>query len=416
MNKKTSLIALYSVVLVDLIGFGIVLPLLPFFASKFRVSGFEIGCLFSVFSLCQFICSPLWGRLSDRIGRRPVILIGIAGSCFSYIIFAAAQSFAALFISRMLAGAMGGNLAAAQAYIADVTTEDERSKFMALFGASFGVGFTLGPVIAALTMSDWFAQSSFYGLLEIIFPQPKYAVPASVACLLSLASFLLALRCLKEPERSDNAATPARDNSTLLSYKFWQRLFSDQKFLAFFLIGMFVLAFSQANLYASLPLMCQQTLGMNSSSVGILYAVMGLSSILVQGVVLRRLIGKVPEKYLYTFGSLVIVCGYLLLGESTSFRHVMMALVTLTVGMGFCVPLLQTAISRRAMKNQQGFMMGAAQGMSGLGRVTGPVWGGFLYGISVKLPFQLTALIAAFSFVPAYLLMKDQRNEKNSSD
>lgn len=402
--------ALFSVVVVDLIGFGIILPLLPFIATHFKASGFQIGCLFSVFSLSQFICSPWWGKLSDKIGRRPIILIGIAGTFISYFLFATAQSFEMLFFSRMLAGVMGGNLAAAQAYIADVTTKEERSKFMALFGASFGVGFTLGPAIASLTMSSWFLESGFYQQFSILNNYQPYAVPGMIACSFSCISFLLAIFFLTEPARASTQDNASNKYSSLLTLSFWKMLSKHQISLLVFLLGMFVLAFSQANLYASLPMMCQQVLGMNSSNVGILYAIMGLSSILVQGVILRELIGRIQEKYLYIVGAAVAVIGYVLLARASSFEHVMMALVTLTVGMGFCVPLLQTAISRNTASDQQGFMMGASQGMSGLGRVVGPVWGGTLFEISVKLPFVATTAVMMLTFIPAYFLMKDRRS------
>src|SRR5262249_25727882 len=146
--KRPSLFVVFFTVFLDLLGFGLVLPLLPAFARQYGASGGTVGLLFASYSAMQFFFAPVWGRVSDRVGRRPVLMLSITGSVASYLIFAFAPSLAWLFVSRLLAGVMAANLSTAQAYVADVTAPDERAKGMGMVGAAFGLGFVLGPMIA----------------------------------------------------------------------------------------------------------------------------------------------------------------------------------------------------------------------------------------------------------------------------
>src|SRR3989338_6879443 len=164
MNKKSALFTVFLVVLVDLMGFGIVLPLLPFYAEKFQASAVSVGLLYSIYSLAQLIFSPIWGAWSDRIGRRPVMLISTSGACLSYILFALSGSLGMLFLSRLVGGIMGGNISAAQAYVADVTDHEDRAKGMGLIGAAFGIGFMVGPAVASVLMhsKEHYALPGFF--------------------------------------------------------------------------------------------------------------------------------------------------------------------------------------------------------------------------------------------------------------
>src|SRR3954447_3935203 len=146
--KKTSLLVLFLTVFIDLIGFGMVIPFLPFYAREYGASGITVGAVVGIYSIMQFFFAPVWGRLSDRIGRRPVIMISLAASCLGYLLFGFARSLAVLFVSRVIAGAGGANIGTAQAYITDVTTPEERARGMGLIGAAFGMGFILGPPLS----------------------------------------------------------------------------------------------------------------------------------------------------------------------------------------------------------------------------------------------------------------------------
>src|SRR5574341_1291469 len=158
MKKSTPLITVFLAVFIDLIGFGIVLPLLPFYASVFSATPVQIGLLYSIYSLAQLIFSPIWGGFSDRVGRRPIMLLSTLGASAAYLLFGFSHSFLLLFLSRLMAGVMGGNISTAQAYVADITTLADRAKGMGLIGAAFGIGFVLGPAISSLLIHPSFLK------------------------------------------------------------------------------------------------------------------------------------------------------------------------------------------------------------------------------------------------------------------
>src|SRR3954462_2176089 len=185
--KKTSLAVLYLTVFIDLIGFGMVIPFLSFYAREYGASGTTVGMVVGIYSIMQFFFAPVWGRISDRIGRRPVILISLTASCLGYSLFAFAHSLTLLFASRIIAGAGGANIGTAQAYIADITTEENRAKGMGLIGAAFGMGFILGPPLSGI-LSALGLRHHFAGNL----------LPGVAAASLSLIALLIALFVLAE--------------------------------------------------------------------------------------------------------------------------------------------------------------------------------------------------------------------------
>ncbi|HEY8965132.1 MAG TPA: MFS transporter, partial [Candidatus Methylacidiphilales bacterium] len=159
--RKPTLLSLFLIVFIDLIGFGLMMPLLPYFGRDFGATGAMIGWLIGVFSFMQFFCAPIWGRLSDRVGRRPILLVSLAGSAVSYVLLGLAHSYPLLLAARVLAGICAANIAVANAYVADITTKENRSKGMGMIGAAFGIGFVFGPVLAALFGRHGHALPSF---------------------------------------------------------------------------------------------------------------------------------------------------------------------------------------------------------------------------------------------------------------
>jgi multidrug resistance protein len=378
-NNGSALFTVFLVVLVDLMGFGIVLPLLPFYATQFDASPVLIGLLYSIYSLAQLVFSPIWGRLSDRIGRRPIMLISTFGAGLSYLIFAFSDTLPMLFFSRLLAGVMGGNIGAAQAYVADVTSEENRAKGMGLIGAAFGIGFVIGPAISSL----------------LLLLGDRFAMPGLVAALLSFTSFVLVWFKLPEsaPRSAEKDFSRVRKIS-IFSIHFWRKLFDvKSKLLPMLLLSGLILAVGQSSLYSAFPLFCKKILLLPAKNVGLLFVWMGLVAVILQGLAIRPLVKKFGEKKLFLSGNFLLMLGLLLLPFASSQMAVAGALCVMGAGASLNGPTLISLISKMAHPNEMGLVLGNSQGLSALGRVIGPTWGGWLFSFSPKLPFLLTAAV-----------------------
>ena len=392
MKSKPALATVFLAVLIDLMGFGIVLPLLPFYASLFKASPVAIGLLYSIYSFAQLIFSPIWGGLSDRVGRRPIMLMSTLGAAFAYLLFGLAHTLPLLFLSRLIAGIMGGNISTAQAYVADVTPPEKRAEGMGLIGAAFGIGFVLGPAIASVLI-----QPAFLNFFKIPV-EHEYAIPGFFAAALSFTSFLLVLFKLPETVKSPVREKEGLFKSSVFTKGFWISLTepgaAGMKFLFPMLAGcVFLFSFAQSSLYSSFSLFCESELGLSAGKVGMLYAYLGLIAILIQGGLIRGLVRKFGEEKLFLAGSFLLVLGFAAIPLAGSFRFLVMALGLLGLGGGLTGPTLNSLISKEADPAKVGQAMGASQGMAALGRVIGPTWGGLLYDVLVWLPFALTALI-----------------------
>ncbi|MFT5206597.1 MAG: DHA1 family tetracycline resistance protein-like MFS transporter [Candidatus Omnitrophota bacterium] len=379
--KKLQKLNIMLIVVIDLMGFGIVLPLLPFFATDMHASPWTIGLIFSIYSAAQFIAAPLWGKCSDNIGRRSVMIISSLGAALSYILFAYANSLEMLFISRLLAGIMAGNIAAAQAYMADITEEKDRAKGMGLIGASIGLGFTLGPAIAIFSSHPAHANPFF--------------IPGIIAFSMSIISVILTTCVLKDSGQK-RAVQPAY-RFFLFSTNFWQSLNKiaphvKARLFGFFLLAALLLSFTQSSLYASFPLYCQAEFNITPQKVGSIYVLMGLVSIFVQGGLLRILLKYFSEKKLCAVAFAVLLMGLFLCGFAPWKYPFIAALMTMTLGAAIALPTLSSLTSQATNSEQYGAALGALQGMSGLGRVIGPAWGGVVFAIKPTYPFILTAL------------------------
>jgi MFS family permease len=402
--KKPALLTVFMVVIIDLIGFGIVLPLLPFYASTFHASPIAIGFLYSIYSLAQLIFSPIWGSYSDRIGRRPIMLMSTLGASFAYLLFAFSNSLTLLFISRLIAGVMGGNISTAQAYVADVTTHEERAKGMGMIGAAFGIGFVLGPALSTLLIHPVFHQALGVN---------QYAAPGFFAAFLSFLSFLLVLTHLPETVKASAAADSQRVvRQSIFSKTFWISLMeqsrSDGKhFLLLLLASVFLLSFGQAALYSSFPLFCEKILNFSAAEVGMQYIYMGVIAIVIQGGLIHLLTKKYREEHLFLIGCLLMTSGIALIPFSTSTAMLTWIIAIMSVGGNLNGPTLNSLVSKKADPSKMGAMMGTSQGMASLGRVIGPTWGGALYAVSFRLPFLATASLLSLTALAAFKLRKN---------
>lgn len=412
--KKSALATVFLVVVIDLMGFGIVLPLLPFYAQEFQASAVTIGLLYSVYSFMQLIFSPVWGSLSDRVGRRPIMLLSTFGAMIAYIIFGLAETLTVLFLSRVVAGLMGGNISTAQAYIADVTSTADRARGMGLIGAAFGIGFVVGPATATLLIHDSFHQFvAGIGFTEFAawMNTNRYALPGFFAALLSFCSFLMVWFRLEETvdTQRERPATAARPS--VFSPAFWRRL-SEQKgrnargFLIPLVIGFFLLSFGESSLYSAFPLFAESELNMSAADVGIQFFYIGIIVVIVQGFLIKPLTNRFSEERLFMTGNILMVTGLGMIPLATSMGTLALFLGIMALGKSLNTPTITSLISQEADEANVGAVMGTAQGLSGLGRMIGPTWGGALFAVTFGLPFVATALLVAATIWIGFQLMR----------
>jgi len=408
-SQRAALFTVFLAVLIDLMGFGIVLPLLPFYASVFKASAVQIGLLYSTYSFAQLIFSPIWGGLSDKYGRRPIMLISTLGASFAYLLFGLAHTLWLLFLSRLIAGMMGGNISTAQAYVADVTTHEDRAKGMGLIGAAFGIGFVIGPAVGALLIHPKFLE------LFHILQRNEFALPGFFASLLSFSSFLLVLFKLPETVKKQETDSERVIRASVFTKTFWQSI-TDEKgsgknLFPTLILSMFLLSFAQASLYSSFPLFCKHYLSLSAGQVGMLFVYMGIIAIVIQGGLIKVLTKKFGEERLFFAGSIMMALGFALIPFATSEKLLLLFLGLMSVGGSLNGPTLNSLISKEADPAKIGATMGTSQGIGSLGRVIGPTWGGFAYDLWYRLPFLTTA---AFLSITIHVGLKlKQRLQKS---
>jgi MFS family permease len=401
--NKSALATVFLVVVIDLLGFGIILPLLPFYAQEFAASAVMIGLLYSVYSFMQLIFSPIWGSWSDRIGRRPIMLLSTFGAVIAYVVFGLAESLGVLFFSRVIAGMMGGNISTAQAYIADVTDSANRARGMGLIGAAFGIGFVIGPATATAlihpTFHEMVANAGFTEFASWM-EGNRYALPGFFAAFLSFCSFLMVLFKLPETVDTSKPREKVFRRPSVFTPKFW-RLLKDQKgksargYLIPLVIGFFLLSFGESSLYSAFPLFAESELNMTAEQVGIQFFYIGIIAVIVQGFLIKSLTNAFSEEKLFMVGNILMVIGLGLIPFATSMLTLAIFLGLMALGKSLNTPTITSLISKEASEDNVGAVMGASQGLSGLGRMIGPTWGGALFAVYFGLPFVATAVIVA---------------------
>ncbi|MDQ3180196.1 MAG: MFS transporter [Acidobacteriota bacterium] len=361
------LIIIFITVFIDLVGFGMVIPILPFFAETepFNATPFEIGLLLASYSVMQFIFSPILGRLSDKYGRRPVLFLSLLGSAIGYLVIGFGLALWVVFLGRIIGGITGGNISTAQAYIADVTTRENRARGMGLFGAAFGLGFILGPAIAGIL--------SKYGI----------HVPFLFAAVLSFANAVALYFFLPETRNKEthkNLVTKNRFAVLFESLK--DSRFTTITILYFLVITAFSIMTTAFVLYTMFRF------GYNAEQNGYLFAYIGFLAIIMQGALFGRLAQKFGEAWLVVVGCLLLVGSLFVVpfvGPGSG------GLVGLLVGIGFFAlgnalssPALTSLASKNADEHEQGKALGIMQSAASLARAVGPIIGGFLLNNAVN--------------------------------
>jgi MFS transporter, DHA1 family, tetracycline resistance protein len=338
----------FSTVVIDLISFGIILPLLPLYAERFGASPIAIGMLAATYSLAQFIFAPALGRLSDRIGRRPVILVALAGTAIASLVMGLANSLWVLFVARAFDGTSGASYAVGQAYVADVTAPEERAKGMGLIGAAFGIGFVIGPAIGALC--------------ALVSPR----LPFFVASALAASNLLLALRRLPE-SRVAGAVRDATGRGTRLRQALANRAISPLIWVSF--IG----TFAFVGMETTFTLFGAHRLGYSLAQAALIFVYVGVLSALVQGGLVRPLVARLGEARVLRIGLLTTALGLAAIAPVQATWQLLIACLPLAIGSGLVFPALTAIVSRRTGVHEQGGILGVLASTNGLARVVGPI-------------------------------------------
>jgi len=355
-QQRASLPVVFITLFIDLLGFGIVLPLLPYYAHQFHASAVTVGALIASYSAMQFVCAPVWGRWSDRIGRRPIMLISLAGSTCSYALFAAADGIGLLFVSRVLAGVAGANIPVAQAFIADSTNEEERARGMGLIGAAFGLGFVFGPAIGG-----FLAQ---YG----------HRAPGLAATVICGINLLAALWWLPE------SLPPAQRQQTRPAARFAQlRDAFRHPRLARLIVVFAAVVFSFSTMETTLALLCATAYGMSASHIYWLFGYMGVLITLMQGGLIGGLSQRIDEISLVVIGAGLLAAGLGAAPFAPPLAPLLIALAAIAFGQGMTSPVLSSLISKSSRENDRGGVLGISQSVGSLARILGPLWGGMLF-------------------------------------
>ncbi len=385
--KSRVLFFVFATVLLDMVGFGIVIPLLPFYVQSMGGSAEVIGLLLGTFALTQTIATPLLGRLSDHYGRRPVILASLAGNTLAMVIFAVAAEQAwlpLLFASRILAGATAGNLAACQAAVADVTSGADRAAGMGRVGAGIGLGLVIGPVLGSA--------------ISHVHPNAPPLAAGALAFLDLVGVFFLM------PETRTRAtvdpATPAPRRRSLAEAVVDPRILS--------VMAIYFLTFiCMTNVQVALALLADARLGWGATEVGHLFGLYGLMALLIQGGVIGRLSRRVSSVNVLVGGTIAIGLGMAAIGAAYSPALLMFGVALAGTGAGLTNPTLASIASQHAGAEQQGAVLGFAQSAGGAARTVGPVWSGFLYArLGPAAPFASGVLAATLSLAVALALRR----------
>lgn len=391
-SSRRALLTIFFTVLLDLLGFGMILPLLPFYPQQFGVTDVEIGWLFASYSLAQLVCSPFLGRMSDRFGRRPLLLTTLVLAVAAHLVFAFAGSFLVLIVARSASGVAASNLGIAQAFIADVTAREDRSKGMGMIGAAFGLGFVLGPALGGV-LGHWGHQ----------------AVPLGAACL-SAVNLLLAVAWLPEsrpPELRRRQPRQLRGSWLDLG---WLRRLAGQGPVFGLILLFFTVTLCFALMEVTIVLYCQDVFGFGHVETSWLFVFLGVTMVIVQGGLVGRVTRVFGETRTIPAGILLITAGMLLLPVSRPpwLTLLLIAAGLLAVGAGLHNPTSLGLLSRLTPDDEQGRTLGVSRSFGALARVLGPLAGTWLYQEQGQAwPFHVGGTVLGVTFFAAVALLRD---------
>jgi multidrug resistance protein len=373
LNSKKALPLLFAVMFLVMVGFGIIIPVIPFYAEELGATPMELGLLMAVYSLMQLLFAPMWGRISDRIGRKPIIMIGIFGLGLSFFLMALSTELWMLFAARIIGGFLSSaNMPTVMAYVADITSEEDRGKGMGIIGAAVGLGFIFGPAIGG------------------VFSRESLNVPFYLAGASSLLTFFLVMFVLKESLSSEQRSNRSAKRPGLL-----KALNGPVSIL--FTLQLFV-SLSLAGLEATFAYFAAEKAGLGTVELGYIFMIMGFAGALVQGGLVGRLTKKYGEGSVIQIGIAVSALGFALILLIDSFATAAIYLTVFGVGNGFIRPSVSSLLTKTS-KTGHGSTTGLLSSFDSLGRIIGPPLGGLLFSISIGFPYISGILLSAIAFV-----------------
>ncbi|MEO6847857.1 MAG: MFS transporter [Chthoniobacterales bacterium] len=393
-TKRSHIGIIFLTIFIDMVGFGIVIPILPRYAEHFGATTMQIGFLVGIFSMAQFIFASIWGKVSDRIGRKPLLVISTLGTAVGFYIMGAAPTLVFLFIGRLVDGISGANIGTAQAYIADITSPAERSKSMGLIGAAFGLGFIFGPA-----MGGWVA--SHYGM----------GAPMYVASVMALMNAVLILSIL--PESLPKEKRGARYNENIFPGLF-QHIDKGAYFSVVLTYFCVIAGFSIMT--TTFALFLWYRFNLDEKHTGFLFALIGMIGVIIQGGLIGRLVKRFGEARLVTVGSLILGLSFLWLPFTATMGAMIIACCFVAVGNSLLMPTLSGIASRSVDSAWQGRALGVMQSGGSLARWIGPVLAGWLLVFDLhrdhffyaRTALWVGGIFLALAFAISFALPKSQ--------
>ncbi|MFD2446930.1 MFS transporter [Bacillus sp. CGMCC 1.16607] len=380
MENKKALPILFAVMFLVMVGFGIIIPVIPFYAEDLGASPTELGLLMAVYSFMQLLFAPMWGRISDRIGRKPVMMIGILGLSLSFFLMAMSSTLWMLFAARIIGGLLSSaNMPTVMAYVADITSEEDRGKGMGMIGAAIGLGFIFGPAIGG------------------IFSKESLNIPFYIAGASSLLTFFLVLMVLKESLRQKQS----KENDSL------HKAFKGSASILF-ILQLFV-SLSLSGLEATFAYFAAEKANLGTVKLGYIFMIMGLAGAVVQGGLVGRLTKQMGEGFVIQIGLVISIIGFGLILLVDSFTTAAIYLTVFGIGNGFIRPSVSSLLTKTS-KTGHGQTTGLLSSFDSLGRIIGPPLGGWLFSITIGLPYISGIALSVIAFL-LFQIYKAQRTK-----
>lgn len=383
--RKSPLFVLFITIFIDMLGFGIIIPILPIFSKELGAQDYQVGLIAMIYPIMNFLFAPLWGTLSDRHGRRPIMLVSILITAVAYFVFSQSTVLWILFISRMLSGIGSANISVAQAYISDVTSPEERTKSLGFLGAAFGIGFIMGP-----PLGGWLKSISTPGTVDWV---------GYVACAMCFINFAMAYFSLPESlkERKSNAPFNFRVVTGIIT-ELKKPKVGELLWINFIFISAFML------MQISCSLMWKEVTQLNEREIGYVFAYIGVATAIVQGVLVGRMVKAFGEQKMLSYGIVLMAVGLAILpftGKVLFFPFQYIGLALIALANGCLTPSITSMLSKFAKPTEVGQVLGVNQSFGSVARAVGMGLSGVLYSLQFAVPFAagVVLMLCCFWFI-----------------